>query len=207
MSSGSIFLALITPNPALGQGPARQMQPDEKWDVKKEYDEHGNLIYYDSSYSRTWKHFEFPGQAEWHMPENLDSMFGDFFQFPEGMLKQRSFSFSPFHKFMDSMNMDFYLDSSIFQMPHGFDPFNHFPDSAWMDGFFPDSTFQDAFVPIEEFFPPSFHGPNEYFDKHQELLEKFRQQFSFPDDSLYQLHPKWQQLPGKQKKRPRGIEI
>ena len=169
------MLVLPAIHPAMGQdpGPDSLARPEEKWEVKKEYDEHGNLIYYDSSYSRTWKHFDFPELGDWQKLEDLDSMFGDFF----------------------------------FQMPQGFDHFRNFPDSAWTDRFFPDSMFQDAFVPFEDFFPPSFHGPNGFFDKHQKILEKFRQEFFPPDDTLHRLHPKWQQLPGQQKNRPRGIEI
>ena len=43
-------------------------------DVKKEYDEHGNLIYYDSSYSRTWKHHDFPEFEDWQPFEKMDSL-------------------------------------------------------------------------------------------------------------------------------------
>ena len=209
ITAGTIILFLSAGHPAIGQSPwpNRHAQPEEKWDVKKEFDEHGNLIYYDSSYSRTWKHFDFPGQGDWHTLEDLDSILGDFFRYPEGIFRNDPFSFSPFSHFMDSLNMDFYCDSSLFQRPFGLGSLRHFQDSAWMDRFFPDSMFQDAFVPLEEFFPPSFHGPEGFFDKHQELREKFWQEFSFPGDTLHRFDPKWQQLPGQQKNRPGGIEI
>ena len=37
--------------------------PDVKWEVRKEYDENGNLIYYDSSCVHSWKHFDFPDDS------------------------------------------------------------------------------------------------------------------------------------------------
>jgi hypothetical protein len=106
--------------------PGQKTDPEVKWNVMKQYDEHGNLIYYDSSCVHTWNHFDFPGPEGGNSFRDLDSLFGDFFQFP------------------------------------------------------------DAFMPFEDFFPPSFLGP---------------------DDSLYQFHPKWQQLPQQKKKPARSIEI
>jgi len=91
-------------------GPGHNTHPDAKWEVRKEYDEQGNLIYYDSSYIQTWKNFKFP-----------DDMFEN-------------------HPFT----------------------------------FFPDSLFTDDFMPFEEFFPHSFHGPDVFFDRHKEWIEKFR---------------------------------
>jgi hypothetical protein len=195
--------------------PGRKSDPDVKWEVRKEYDEHGNLIYYDSSCSQTWKHFDFPGPGGGYAFEDLDSLFGEFFHFPEGMFEHHPFAFRPFSEFVDSLDLDFYLDSSIFHGPHGFKPFRNFPDSVWMDPFFPDSLFPDAYKPLEEFFlpdqfpfnPHSFHGPDGFFDWHKEWIERFLEEFTFPDDSLDQLHPKWQQLPRQQKKPATGIEI
>lgn len=100
--------------------------------LQKEYDEQGNLIYYDSSYIQAWKHFDF----------------------------------------MDSLDLDFHLDSSILQGSY-------------------------ELMPFEEFFPPSFHGPDVFFDRHKEWIVKFQEEFN----------PQWQQLPGQQKKSARSIEI
>jgi hypothetical protein len=122
--------------------PGRKGEPDERWDVKKEYDVHGNLIYYDSSYSRTWKHHDFPGFEDWQPFENMDSLFGHFFHCPKDPFKHHPFAFGPFSEFMDSLDFDFHLDSSFFQSPHGFMPFKGFPDSAWMDSFFNDSLYR-----------------------------------------------------------------
>jgi hypothetical protein len=158
------------------QKPQHHTHPDAKWEVRKEYDEQGNLIYYDSSYIKTWKHFDFQGPGDIHAFKDLDSLFGDFFHDPGKMFKQH--------------------------------PFSGFPDSTFLDQFFPDSLFPDAFLPFGDFFPPSFHGPDVFSDRHKEWMEKLREEeFSFPDDSLFQHHPKWQQLPGQQKKPSRVIEI
>jgi hypothetical protein len=136
--------------------------PDIKWEVRKEYDENGNLIYYDSSCVQSWKHFDFPGPGTGHAFDDFDSLF-----------KLRPFAFGP----------------------------------IWMDSFFPDSLFPNAFKPFEEFFPPSFHGPDVFFDRHEEWIEKLREQFTFPEDTLNRLPPNWQQLPLQQKKSARAIEI
>ena len=170
--------------------------PDVKWEVRKEYDENGNLIYYDSSCVHSWKHFDFPGPGIGHAFDDFDSLF-----------EHRPFAFGPFSELMDSLDLDFYLDSSIFRGPQGFRPFTGSPDSIWMDSFFPDSLFPDAFMPFEEFFPPSFHGPDVFFDRHKEWIERFREEFTFPVDSLNHVHPKWHQLPRQQKKPARSIEI
>ena len=179
--------------------PDHKPQPDVKWEVRKEYDEHGNLIYYDSSCSHTWKHFDFPGPGGEHAFKDLDSLFGDFPHFPEGMFEHHPFAFGPFSEFMDSLDLDFYLDSSIFYGSQRFKPFKNFPDSIWMDPFSPDSLFPDAYMPFDD--------PHEFFERHRERMERFRQEFTFPYDSIHHFYPEWQQLPQQQKKPARGIEI
>ena len=188
--------------------PGRKAVPDIKWDIRKEYDEHGNLIYSDSAYSWTWKHFDLPGPGGGYAFEDLDSLFIDFPHFPEGMFEHHPFAFGPFSEFRDSQDLDFYPDTLFFHGPQGYMPFWGNPDSSSMDPFFPESLFPDAHVPIEEFFPPdlfpfnpwSSHGPDEFFDRHKELMERFRKDSFFPYDSLHIIHPQWQQLPRHQKK-------
>jgi hypothetical protein len=187
--------------------PGHKGEPDVKWDVRKEYDEHGNLIFYDSSYVRTWKHFDLPGCGQWHALKELDSLFGDFPHFPEGLFEHHPFAFGPIWDFMDSLYLDFHPDSLCFHRPLGFSPFKGFPDSAWMDPFFPGSRFPDVYMPFEEFHLHPFFGPEGFFDRHNEWMEKFLPEFSFPDDSSHHFYPKWQQLPRHQKKSARGIEI
>lgn len=48
-------------------------EPEVKWDVKKEYDEEGNLIRYDSVY--TWKYSTIKGDT---IHQNLDSIMDNF---------------------------------------------------------------------------------------------------------------------------------
>jgi hypothetical protein len=195
--------------------PGRKVDPDIKWDVRKEYDEHGNLIYCDSAYSWTWENFDFTGPTGGYAFEDLDSLFGDFSHFPEGMFEPHAFSFGPFSEFPDSQDLDFYSDTSFFRIPHGYLPFWGNPDSSWMDSFFPEPHFPDAYIPIEEFFhsdlfpftPWSFHGPNEFFDRHKELMERFRKDLLIPGDSLHHIHPQKQLLPQHQKKSAIEIKI
>lgn len=42
---------------------------------------------------------------------------------------------------------------------------------------------------FEEFFPHSFHGPDVFFDRHKEWIEKFQEEFTFPYDSIDQFNP------------------
>ncbi len=179
--------------------PGRKADPNVKWEVRKEYDEHGNLIHYDSSCSRTWKHFDFPGPGGEHAFKDLDSLFGDYFYFPNGMFEHHPFAFGPFSEFMDSLDLDFYLDSSIFYGSQRFKHFKNFPDSACMDPFSPYSLFPDAYMPFDD--------PHEFFERHRERMERFQEEFTFPFDSIHHFHPEWQQLPRQQKKPARGIEI
>lgn len=191
---------------------SQKSQPEIEWDVNKEFDEHGNIIHYDSSYSWTWKDHCFPELGELNPFETLDSLFGHFFGFPDSTFAQRPFAIEPF---MDSLALDFYLDSSLFDKPFGFRPFKDFPDSIWRDSFFPDSLFPDAFLPFGDIFPPDpfpfhprpFHGPEGFFERHHEWLERFQEEFPFSEDTLDHFHPKWQQLPEHQKKSVREIEI
>jgi hypothetical protein len=65
----------------------------------------------------TWNHFDFPEPGGGYAFEDLDSFFGGFFHFPEGMFEHHPFTFGPFSEFMDSLNLDFYPDSSFFHSP------------------------------------------------------------------------------------------
>ena len=158
-------IIMITMPCTMGQSqdsePVRKADPNVKWDVRKQYDEHSNLIYYDSSCSRTWKRYGYPEFEEGHLFEHLDS--------------------------------------SFFNKPYGFNPFKVFSDSTWMDSFSPDSLFPDAYMPFDD--------AHEFFERHLERMERFREEFTFPDDSIHHFHPEWQQLPRQQKKPARVIEI
>ena len=211
--AGLVFMITMPGNMLHAQDakPGHNADPDVKWKVTKEYDENGNLIYYDSSCVQSWRHFDFRGPCGGHVFEDLDSVFSDVFHFPHDVFKDHLV----FGELMDSLDLNFYLDSSIFHGQMGFQPLIEFHDSSWTDSFFPDSLFPDAFMPFGEYFPfdefpfnpRSFHGPDGFFDSHKEWLDKFQEEFNFPDDSTNQHHPKWQYMPGQQKKRPKGIEI
>ena len=137
---------------AQGPGPGHKAHPDARWEVRKEYDEQGNLIYYDSSNIKTWKHFDFLEPGGGHAFEDLDSLFGSFFHFPEGMFEHHPFAFGPFSEFMDSLDLDFYPDSSFFQGPDGF--FDRHKE--WIESF------------REEFFFP-YDSLNQFHPKWQQL--------------------------------------
>ncbi len=176
--------------------PGRRGEPEEQWDVNKEYYEHGNLLYYDSSYTRTWKHFDFPEFGGIYPSDNLDSLFGQFFDFQLGPFEYHPFVFGPYGDFMDSLDLHFYFDSSFFHTPYGFKFFEDLADSSWMDSFFP-GLFHDQ----------PFGDPREWSERHREWMDKFREEFAFPHDSLHHFHPDWQHLPRNQKKSAREIEI
>ena len=97
--------------------PGHSGEPEEKWDVTREYDEHGNLIHYDSSYSRIWKHFDGLEFGDGHPNEMLDSLFGDFFHFPQDPFDHQPFTFGPFSRFTDSLDMDWFPDSMFLLRP------------------------------------------------------------------------------------------
>jgi hypothetical protein len=88
---------------------------------------------------KTWKHFDFPEPGGGYAFEDLDSFFGGFFHFPEGMFEHHPFTFGPFSEFMDSLNLDFYPDSSFFHSPDGF--FDRHKE--WIESFQEDFNFPD----------------------------------------------------------------
>ena len=59
----AMFIMLFSRVQAQDMRPEHHVHPDAKWEVRKEYDEQGNLIYYDSYYSKTWKHFNLPDDS------------------------------------------------------------------------------------------------------------------------------------------------
>lgn len=81
-------------------------QPKEKWDVKKEYDEEGNLIRYDSVY--TWRYSTIDGDT---INQNLDSIMDNFrryFEHAAPFTWEDYFSYFPKN---DSLFMnDFFTD-------------------------------------------------------------------------------------------------
>jgi hypothetical protein len=86
-------------------------KPKEKWDVRKEYDEFGNLVKYDSIYS--WSYSDIKGDS---LRVNLDSIMDSFRRyFVDRMPRERHRSFSYFPK-QDSLFMhDFFEDDYFFR--------------------------------------------------------------------------------------------
>jgi hypothetical protein len=77
-------------------------------------------------------------------------------------------------------------------------------DSAWMDSSFPNFLFPDAYL---RFHPRSLYDPHDFFERNHDWMERFFEEFTSPDDSMYHFHPKWQHLPQRQKKPAQDVEI
>ncbi|RKS45076.1 hypothetical protein BC962_2751 [Gillisia mitskevichiae] len=81
-------------------------QPEEKWDVKKEYDEEGNLIRYDSVYS--WKYSTIEGDS---ISQNLDSIMDNFRRYFEVKAPYKWENYFSYFPKNDSLFMnDFFAD-------------------------------------------------------------------------------------------------
>ncbi|MDG1729451.1 MAG: hypothetical protein P8K68_07615 [Algibacter sp.] len=87
------------------------VKPKEKWDVRKEYDEFGNLIKYDSIYS--WSYSDIKGDS---LRVNLDSIMDSFQRYLGDNMPNtwnQDFSYFPKH---DSLFMnDFFEDDYFFR--------------------------------------------------------------------------------------------
>ena len=141
-------------------------KPDVKYKVNKEYDDKGNVIRYDSTYSYSWSE---NGQN----PQNIDSLLKNFNQ-------QFFFSFGNDSTFDHMKSMWPFSSDSIF---------SHFPNfDNQFDEFFNGNPF-----PINPFFDDddNFFQGNEdmknLFDKHQQLMQKFLKDFYFNKDSIIEL--------------------
>jgi len=143
-------------------------EPGEKIIVNKEFDEQGNLINYDSTYTFMWQSdttFRFPGFEEWVDLFKNQSHWNDLFSgdpFADSTLTQMPF-------FRDFPPYFFEDDSS----PHPFRFDFGFPDSAMFRNFSfqMDTTF--FMGPDSSFLlPPGFFMPN--MNSLRYLLEKFR---------------------------------
>jgi hypothetical protein len=179
-------------------------QPEFKSDVQKEFDEHGNIIRYDSCWS--WSYHGGPDI-------DLDSLFNQLYEKPP-------FAF------------DFYWDSasSFFDHSPDFERFFHFADSMRMlsphlgfphhhwfhhPGTYFDSIFSSPFP------DPYFHGDlfrdffeddpfpdlDRLFEDHMEMMQQFFHRYPHPGDSIRYHQPGWRYSPGHQKKSVHTIEI
>jgi len=156
--------------------------PDVQIDIKKEYDEHGNVIGDDSSYIWSWhgKHFDnfndfhdsvyshfkhcWPSNT-WHWPE-LDSSLHSYFdddwidRFHFHMPPLPHFNF-PFH---DSLGISF----------HNFDDMHRFFEEEFdIEEYLPDEKDLEQFQKRNKKFMERF---DEYQKEHQKLIEKYFRQ-------------------------------
>ena len=160
-------------------------QEEFKSDVKREYDEDGNLIHYDSCYTWSFRGghgFDF--DSVFNVPDS-NWRYARPFRFPDS-----SWVFGPHPDFPGHFPEHFFRNKldSIFAMPFS-EPFFHrhdFPD------FFEDHTFHDI---------------DELFERHMERMQEFFHHHSFPEDSIRYHQPAQKSKPGHQKKSFREIEI
>lgn len=199
-------------------------QPEFRSDAHREFDEDGNMIYFDSCWS--WHH---SGPSS-----TFDSLFHEFlenhpfaFEFSPGHFPDSSLDLSPF----------FGLPDSIWGHPHpflvppsAFDPFLNFSDSAWRSGHgydlprqYIDSLFSRPYPgPFYHGYDPDdlyedfpFRDFEKFFEEQMEFMKKYFREHPFPGDSIPYFSPRWQHLPngppdhppGSQKKSPRSIDI
>lgn len=213
------FVLLFAGTAICAQQQNEQKEPDEQVIVKKQYDEQGNLIQYDSVYYHKWTtdttfHFGFPGDArsfgrdfpgiERFMNEfRNDSVFG------KGTFPPQPFSFgfrfSPFddEDFQNRYKPDFPDSLLLFDFPYRFDSlfFNFdFGPSQKLPHQFDEKFFEDFEERLnrhffrfrdENFAFPGFKN-EEHRQEWEELMEKHRRE-------LEELQNKWDnnKSPGK----------
>lgn len=156
--------------------------PDVQIDVNKEYDEHGNVIGYDSTYTWCWHgnnfskfhdsvygHFKncFPPHV-WHFKDMDSSLYS---YFDDDWFKK--FNFEPPHipnfhhfdiPFHDSLGISF----------HNFhDMHKFFEDEFDIGQYLPDENYFEQFQEKHSEFMERF---NDYQKEHQKLLEKYFKQ-------------------------------
>ncbi|GAB1450104.1 hypothetical protein MASR2M47_01600 [Draconibacterium sp.] len=166
---------------------AQKNAPQEKSTVKKEYDENGNLIQFDSTYVWQWS-----SDSTFTLP--LDGNFAFGHQFPQ--------LFGEFNA--DSIFQKFGFSNKDMLMPFGdedfFSQFQHsIPDSMFIDGFpFEADSIMD--FQFGDQFPENFNFQE--FDDLQKLLsEKFNQQnFAYPQFKSREQKEDWEKLMQKQQK-------
>jgi len=209
---GSTLLFLAMPVMVYAQeGEDKGNKPEIRWDVQKEYDENGNIIRYDSSYS--W-YYSTPGFSD-NLPDSFREYFD--FNFPD-FFEDDSFLVSPFGQFPLNEpfppssrfpHSDTESDSLIpefFHLHH----FDHFFEDPFFEQFFNDEFFEEdsAFLELHAypFFSPFIPDPGDMFKKQYELMEKFFELQNIPPDSLDFNRQYWN-APPVRKKSLKELEI
>jgi len=166
---------------------AQKNTPDEKSTVKKEYDENGNLIKYDSTTVWQWN-----SDSTFHFSPGDNLAFGK--EFPE---------------FFGELNADSIFEKFGFLNKDGLMPFNdedffrHFQHSIQ------DSVFTHRF-PFESDSTFTFHFNDQFpgnlnFPELEELQKQFQEQFKqhnlmVPEFSTPEQQEEWEKLMKKQQK-------
>lgn len=166
---------------------AQKNVPQEKSTVKKEFDENGNLIQYDSTYVWQWNSdstINFQMDKNFAFGNHFPPFFGDFDA--DSILQRFGFS-----------------DDKMFTPFDDEDFFSHFqhaiPDSMFMDRypFKTDSTMNFYFG---HQFPQNFNF-NAFEDMQKQMLEMFGQQnFSKQEFKSQEQKEEWEKLIQKQQK-------
>ena len=149
-AAGLTLLLILIPATGSAQEDTEkeERKPEIKWDVQKHFDENGNLLRFDSTYSWSWSNHDFTSTD---LDSLFEKIFGDF-------------------KFCDSV-----FGGPLPSMPHSFLFPEDFPDSLF-NILFGSSPFPDAFMTppdfegFNDFF--SFPDQDDWFEHQQEGQKK-----------------------------------
>lgn len=157
----SILVLLFAVNLVFAQDKPKNQSPDEQIKVKRKYDDHGNLIGYDSTYVKTWADTTKDGMGMGKMREEVKTYFGN--QMPGEMADSTMMGQDPFgdlHKFFSQSDRDF---------------FNHFNPSL-----------NDSSLVMPQ---DSMMGMDDFEQLRAEMMDHFRHFFNDQNDST-QIHIK-----------------
>ncbi|MFC2101203.1 hypothetical protein ACFLRZ_05175 [Bacteroidota bacterium] len=157
-----IFIFLIAFTGSLfSQEPEKSKEPEVKIKVTKEYDKDGNLIGYDSSYSKSYLSFSK------NIFIDMDSLFEKhgftFFDFDTHFNHDLFCEEFPFHFDLDEYMMDFDMDVFIDS------PFDE--DDFWFNSPFADSLLWKKYFNSEKF-------------NYDDLLKEFEEMFENNDEMI-----------------------
>jgi hypothetical protein len=176
---------------------AQKNAPEEKSIVKKEFDENGNLIQYDSTF--VW---------QWNSDSTMNFEFGKNFAFgigfPEMFGEFDADSIFEQFGFLNKPDFQPFADEEFFKH------FQHsFPDSIFIQGFpfKTDSIFNFQFGhQFPGSFDPTIIGFKELEDLQKQLQEKFNHKNSvFPEFKSPEQKEEWEELLQKQQKEKKEL--
>ena len=150
------FFIILSPVLAQNEDELQDNKPKVEIDVKKQYDENGNITGYDSSYSWTWQGYQIH-------PGDLDSIFSRL----NKNFDKFSFHFPPMPQFF---YYDYPLNDSLWMSFHNFDDLGELFNDLNFEGNLPDEDFYNKFSDRHEDFQKRY---DEYLKEHQKLIEKY----------------------------------